>query len=138
MCYSRANFLKMYTQSLLFRFPVSISKTTTLSAGLSGISTAGAEAHSNGNNAKTESHSLSLGQAAATSFGVIENGHATTGAASSVGTSQSFAASDGDGGGSRGQSFSQTGPVIAQYGQKRPSWSNVGPSNVYNGKYNLM
>ncbi|EZA61284.1 hypothetical protein X777_11991, partial [Ooceraea biroi] len=73
--------------------PVSVSKSTSLSAGFSGISTAGAKAYSDGNNAKTESHSHSFGQATASAFGVVESGQAITGAASSVGSSQSSAAS---------------------------------------------
>ncbi|XP_018303276.1 uncharacterized protein [Mycetomoellerius zeteki] len=101
---------------------VSVSKLATVSPGLSGISTAGAEAYNNGNNVKTESHSLSFGQATATSFGTIENGQAITGAASSAGISQSFTI-----GGNRRQ-FSQAGTVNARY----PTWSNIGPNNGYN------
>lgn len=112
------------------RSSVSVSKSTTLAAGLSGISTADAKAYSDGKDAKTESHSLSFGQAAASSFGVIENGRAVTGAASSVGTSQSSAVS----GVSQGQSFSQADAAGVQY-PYRPTWSNVGPSNEHNGKY---
>ncbi|XP_012231269.1 uncharacterized protein [Linepithema humile] len=108
---------------------VSVSKSTTLSAGLSGISTAGAEAYNKGNNAKTESHSLSFGQASATSFGAIENGQAITGASSSVGASQSSAIANDN----RGQSFSQASAISTQY-QNRPTWSNVGPSNEYNDR----
>ncbi|XP_018363382.1 PREDICTED: uncharacterized protein LOC108761385 isoform X2 [Trachymyrmex cornetzi] len=100
---------------------VSVSKSATVSAGLSGISTAGAEAYNNGNNAKTESHSFSFGQATATSFGTIENGQAITGAASSAGISQSFTM-----GGNRKQ-FSQAGIVNVRY----PTWSNIGPNNGY-------
>ncbi|XP_029161919.1 uncharacterized protein LOC114933473 isoform X2 [Nylanderia fulva] len=74
---------------------VSVSKSTTVAAGLSGISTAGAKAYNDGNNVKTESHSLSFGQASATSFGAVENGHAITGAASSIGGSQ-FSVETGD------------------------------------------
>lgn len=115
---------------MFYRSSVSVSKSTTVSAGLSGISTAGAEAHSNGNYAKTDSHSLSFGQAAASSFGVVENGQAITGAASSVGISQSSAVS----GASQGTSFSQAGAASMQY-PNRPVWNNVGPSKDYNGKY---
>lgn len=117
-------------QLLFYRSPVSVSKSTTFSAGLSGISTAGAGAYSNGKDAKTQSHSLSFGQAAATSFGAVENGRAITGAASSVGTSQSSAVS----GASQGQSFSQAGAVSVQY-PNRPTWNNVAPSYGHNGKY---
>lgn len=102
------------------------SQSATISAGLSGISAAGAEAHSNGNNVNSESHSLSFGQATATSFGTVENGQAISGAASSVGASQSVAAS----GGNRGQSFSKA--VGVQY-QNRPVWNNVGPNYWRNG-----
>ncbi|XP_014482067.1 PREDICTED: uncharacterized protein LOC106748243 isoform X2 [Dinoponera quadriceps] len=109
--------------------PVSVSKSTTVAAGLSGISTAGAKAYSNGNDAKTESHSLSFGEAAATSFGVVENGRAVTSAASSVGASQSSAVS----GVSQEQSFSQAGAINVRY-PNRPTWSNVGPSNEYNDR----
>ncbi|KYM97284.1 hypothetical protein ALC62_12017 [Cyphomyrmex costatus] len=101
---------------------VSVSKSATVSAGLSGISTAGAEAYNNGNNAKTESHSLSFGQATATSFGRIENGQAITGAASSAGIPQSFTI------GGNHRQFSQAGTVNARY----PTWNNVGPNNGYN------
>ncbi|XP_032662800.1 uncharacterized protein LOC116840328 [Odontomachus brunneus] len=108
---------------------VSVSKSTSVSAGLSGISTSGAKAYSNGNDAKTESHSLSFGQAAASSFGVVENGQAITGAASSVGISQSSAVS----GASQGTSFSQVGAASVQY-PNRPTWNNVGPSRDYNDR----
>ncbi|XP_018303277.1 uncharacterized protein [Mycetomoellerius zeteki] len=107
---------------------VSVSKLATVSPGLSGISTAGAEAYNNGNNVKTESHSLSFGQATATSFGTIENGQAITGAASSAGISQSFTI-----GGNRRQ-FSQAGTVNARY----PTWSNIGPNNGYNNQPTLI
>ncbi|XP_020297342.1 uncharacterized protein LOC109861908 isoform X2 [Pseudomyrmex gracilis] len=107
------------------------SQSATISAGLSGISAAGAEAHNNGNNVKSESHSLGFGQATATSFGTIENGQAITGAASSVGASQSVAAS----GGNRGQSFSKA--VGVQY-QNRPVWNNVGPNYWRNDRPTLM
>lgn len=100
---------------------VSISNSASVSAGLSGISTANAQAFSNGNSAKTESHSLSLGQATATSFGTVENGQAITGAASSAGTSQSSTT-----GGNRGQ-FSQAG-ANSRY-PYWSTWSNIGPSN---------
>ncbi|XP_011632170.1 uncharacterized protein LOC105423903 [Pogonomyrmex barbatus] len=108
--------------------PISVSKS--VSAGLSGISTAGAKAYTDGDNDKTESHSFSFGQATATSFGVIENGQTITGAASSVGTSQSSATT----GDNRGQSFSQAGAVSAQY-PYRPTWNNVGPNNGPNDQY---
>lgn len=121
----------IYKGQLLFRSSVSVSKSSTISAGLSGISTASAGAYSNGNNAKTESHSLSLGQATATSFGTIENGQAITGAASSAGTSQSSTT-----GGNRRQ-FSQAGAVNAR-NPCWPTWSNVDPSNAYNGEYNYQ
>ncbi|XP_025988571.2 uncharacterized protein LOC105196359 isoform X2 [Solenopsis invicta] len=104
---------------------VSASKSETISAGLSGISTAGAEAYNNGNNVKTESHSFSFGQATATSFGAIESGQAITGAASSVGISQSSTTS-----GNRRQ-FSQAAAVNTRY-PCRPTWSNIGPNNGYN------
>ncbi|EFN80487.1 hypothetical protein EAI_08391 [Harpegnathos saltator] len=102
---------------------VSVSKSTTVSAGLSGISTAGAKAYSNGNNAETESHSLSFGQASATSFGAVENGRAITGAASSVGTSQSFAVS----GVGQGQSLSQADAVSRRFG--RPTVTILRPQD---------
>ncbi|XP_011349651.2 uncharacterized protein LOC105286403 [Ooceraea biroi] len=102
--------------------PVSVSKSTSLSAGFSGISTAGAKAYSDGNNAKTESHSHSFGQATASAFGVVESGQAITGAASSVGSSQSSAAS----GINRERFFSQY--------PNRPIWSNVGPNNGHNDR----
>ncbi|XP_011052724.1 PREDICTED: uncharacterized protein LOC105145080 [Acromyrmex echinatior] len=100
---------------------VSVSKSATVSAGLSGISTASAEAYNNGNNAKTKSHSLSFGQSTATSFGTIENGQAITGAASSTGISQSFTIGD------NRRQFSQAGAVNTQH----PTWSNIGPNNGY-------
>jgi len=112
-------------RQLLSRSSVSVSKSTTVSAGLSGISTAAAEAYNNGNNAKTKSHSLSFGQSTATSFGTIENGQAITGAASSTGLSQSFTISD------NRRQFSQVGAVNMQY----PTWSNIGPNNGYIGEY---
>ncbi|XP_029661873.1 uncharacterized protein LOC115234718 isoform X2 [Formica exsecta] len=107
--------------------PVSVSKSTSVAAGLSGISTAGAKAYSDGSNAKTESHSHNFDQATATSFGIVENGRAITGAASSVGASQSSAATSGN----RRQFFSQTDAVRAQY-PYRPIWNNVGPNNGHN------
>ncbi|EFN69137.1 hypothetical protein EAG_14395 [Camponotus floridanus] len=100
---------------------VSVSKSETVAAGLSGISTAGAKAYSD--SGKTESHSYSFGQATATSFGIVENGHAITGATSSVGASQSSAAT----GGNQGQFFPQAA-VNMQY-PYRPSWNNVGPND---------
>ncbi|KAL6434281.1 hypothetical protein ACFW04_006011 [Cataglyphis niger] len=106
--------------------PVSVSKSASVAAGLSGISTAGAKAYSNGSNVKTESHSHSFGQATATSFGIVENGRAITGAASSVGVSQSSTT-----GGNREQFFSQTDAMSAQH-PYRPIWNNVGPSNGHN------
>jgi len=111
---------------LLFRSSVSASKSATVSAGLSGISTASAEAYSNSNNAKTESHSLSFGQATATSFGTIENGQAITGAASSAGTSQSFTIGN-------HRQFSQASAVNTRY-PYWPTWSNIGPNNGHNGE----
>lgn len=119
----------MFKGQLLFRSSVSVSKSATVSAGLSGMSTASAKAYSNGNDAKTESHSLSLGQATATSFGTIENGQAITGAASSAGISQSSTT-----GGNRRQ-FSQAGAVNARY-PYWSTWNNIGPSNGHNGEYN--
>lgn len=116
---------------MLFRSSVSASKSETISAGLSGISTAGAEAYNNGNNVKTESHSFSFGQATATSFGAIESGQAITGAASSVGISQSSTT-----GGNRRQ-FSQAAAVNTRY-PCRPTWSNIGPNNGYNGECNYL
>lgn len=116
---------------MLFRSPVSVSKSTSVSAGLSGISTAGAEAYSDGNNAKTESHSLSFGQATATSFGMIENGQTITGAASSAGISQSSTTGD------NRRQFSQASAVNMRY-PSRPTWSNVGPNNGYNGEYTII
>ncbi|XP_072767350.1 uncharacterized protein [Anoplolepis gracilipes] len=109
--------------------PLSVSKSATVAAGLSGISTADSKAFSDGSKTKTESHSLSFGQATATSFGIVENGHAITGAASSVGVSQSSAVT----GGNRGQFFSQAGAVSAQY-PYQPTWNNVGPSDGHNDR----
>lgn len=114
---------------LFFRSPISVSKSETVAAGLSGISTAGAKAYSD--SGKTESHSYSFGQATATSFGIVENGHAITGATSSVGTSQSSAAT----GVNRGQQFfPQADAVNVQY-PYRPTWNNVGPNDGRNGKW---
>lgn len=113
---------------MLFRSPVSVSKSATVSAGLSGISTAGAEAYSDSNNAKTESHSFSFGQATATSFGTIENGQAITGAASSAGLSQSLTTGD------NRRQFSQASAINVRY-PYRPTWSNVAPNN---GEYNYQ
>ncbi|XP_011255050.2 uncharacterized protein LOC105250583 isoform X1 [Camponotus floridanus] len=108
---------------------VSVSKSETVAAGLSGISTAGAKAYSD--SGKTESHSYSFGQATATSFGIVENGHAITGATSSVGASQSSAAT----GGNQGQFFPQAA-VNMQY-PYRPSWNNVGPNDGRNDRPTL-
>lgn len=113
---------------LFFRSPISVSKSETVAAGLSGISTADAKAYSD--NGKTESHSYSFGQATATSFGIVENGHAITGATSSVGTAQSSAAT----GVNQGQFYPQANAVNMQY-PYRPTWNNVGPSDGRNGKW---
>ncbi|XP_029161918.1 uncharacterized protein LOC114933473 isoform X1 [Nylanderia fulva] len=107
---------------------VSVSKSTTVAAGLSGISTAGAKAYNDGNNVKTESHSLSFGQASATSFGAVENGHAITGAASSIGGSQFSVETGGN-----QKQFSQAGAINAQY-PYRPAWNNVGPNDGRNDR----
>lgn len=115
---------------LFFRSAVSVSKSETVAAGLSGISTAGAKAYSD--SGKTESHSYSFGQATATSFGIVENGHAITGATSSVGASQSSAAT----GGNRGQFFPQA--VVNMQYPYRPTWNNVGPSDGRNGKWGRL
>ncbi|XP_011882226.1 PREDICTED: uncharacterized protein LOC105569959 isoform X2 [Vollenhovia emeryi] len=104
---------------------ISVSKSATVSAGLSGISTASAGAYNNGNNVKTESHSLSFGQATASSFGTIENGQAITGAASSAGISQISTT------GGNGRQFSQANARYPYW----PTWSNIGPSNGHNDQH---
>jgi len=111
-------------QSLHFSSAVSVSKSTTFSGGLSGISSAGARAYSDGNNAETESHSVSFGQTTASAHGAVENGRAITNAASSIGTSRSSAASGAD----RFLSRGGIAPASAGY-PNRPRWSNVGPNN---------
>lgn len=111
---------------LSFRSAVS-AVSATVSAGFSGISGAGATARSNGaeNGAKTESHAFSHGEAAASAFGVAENGRVITGAASSVGTSRSSAASSAV---NRERFFSRH--------PNPPVWNNVGPNNE-NGEYSF-
>jgi hypothetical protein len=111
-------------QSLHSSSAVSVSKSTTVSAGLSGISSAGARAYSDGNNAETESHSISFGQTSATAHGAVENGRAITNAASSAGISRSSAMSDAD------RFLSREGVALASARYpNRPRWSNVGPNN---------
>ncbi|KAH0952465.1 hypothetical protein HN011_012441 [Eciton burchellii] len=108
---------------------VSVSKSTTVSAGLSGISSAGARAYSDGNNAETESHSVSFGQTSATAHGAVENGRAITNAASSAGISRSSAVSGAD------RFLSREGVALASARYpNRPRWSNVGPNNGQNGR----
>jgi len=114
---------------LLFRSSVSVSKSATVSAGLSGISASSAEAYSNNNNVRAESQSFSSGQATATSFGKTENGQAITGAASSAGSSQSSTGSN--------RQFSQASTVNVRY-PYWSTWNNIGPSNGHNGEYNYQ
>lgn len=113
---------------MLFRSSVSVSKSATVSAGLSGISASSAEAYSNSNNVRAESQSFSSGQATATSFGKIENGQAITGAASSAGSLQSSTDS---------RQFSQASAVNVRY-PYWSTWSNIDPSNGHNGEYNYQ
>lgn len=115
----------------------SSSQSSSLAAGLNGISAADSSAFSSnhplyGQNSQANGNAFALGQASATAHGDVVNGLATSGAQSSTGSTHTQASS-----GAQSQHFTQHAQRPANHQQ---GWNYPQPTygNGYGGTYSLI